>query len=226
MINLRDILNGLVIGSGDWSDSLTSSKAYKSSVIDDLIANDCPVCPTPCLTSCDSQYESITPAGFIPSLLLFTHLTNYHSQADAYLLQMCLHFSTPTCFIFILSSLCKPYFLHNHVLNSYTDLSVLLFQRPNGVYIDFSVILLFSLTVILSPLFSQKSQTTAVFLPKLHLLLILFTFTTQFFPLVWGLVTSCLNDHSSWLAKLSSPKIKRANTCWNSLCIRLWVSHL
>lgn len=38
MVNLRDILNGLVIGSGDWSDSFTSSKAYKSSLIDDLIA--------------------------------------------------------------------------------------------------------------------------------------------------------------------------------------------
>lgn len=129
MINLRDILNGLVIGSGDWSDSLTSSKAYKISVIDDLIANDCPVCPTPCLTSCDSQYESITLAGFIPSLLLFTHLTNYHSHADAYLLQMCLHFSTPLI-LFL-------FFLHyaNHT-SSTTTYSIAILISPFSYFKD------------------------------------------------------------------------------------------
>lgn len=109
IVNLRDISNGPVIGSRDRSYSSTSTKTYKSSLIDDFIPIDCSICPTPCITSCDSVWIHY-------SSWICTFPTSFHALHQLPLLCWCIFpsrvssFLYSTYFIFSLSLLCKSYF--------------------------------------------------------------------------------------------------------------------
>lgn len=189
MINLRDILNGLVIGSRDWPNSLTSAKVYKSSLIDDLIALPNLLYSLPNILWLTEWIHhsrwiyNLTASLHSPSQLSLPCWCIFTSNMPSYLYS--------TYFIFSLSSPCKTILLPQ-LCNQQLYWS-LPFLNSKSLYWVGSAHS-FSLSVTHSPLFSQKSQTTTTFSPKTASPIYSLHLHHSALPLVWDLVTSCLND--------------------------------